>query len=377
MRFIWIALSLALIAVILVDCFETILQPRRVTHRYRFARLFYRNAWKLWRAIAAVLRGKTRDAFLSIFGPFSLLALFVSWMAGLIFAFAVIDWSTGSVLHSPDRPDTLWTYLYYSGTTFFTLGLGDVAPLGAVGRVLAIVEAGLGFGFIAMLISYLPVLQQAFSQRELTISLLDARAGSPPSAAQVLLRAVNSPEVVQSFLIEWERWAAELLESHLSFPVLSYYRSQHDNQSWLATLTTILDTCAILLAEVKADHPYRTQLTFAIARHAAVDLCLVLKTPPAPPQPERLPLQQLKELRAVFEAAKLPLRERGGDVKLAELRAMYEPFVNGLAKRFLLALPPFIPESDSADNWQRSAWMQRAPGIGSLPIAKTDEEHFE
>src|SRR5262249_34012551 len=147
----------------------------------------------------------------------------------------------------------LATYLYLSGTTFFTLGYGDVTPVGPFGRVLAVAESGLGFGFMAVIIGYLPVLFQAFSRREVTISLLDARAGSPPSAAQFLLRLARTERVdaVEPFLAEWERWAAELLESQLSFPVLSYYRSQHDNQSWLAALTTVLDTCAFLIAGVK------------------------------------------------------------------------------------------------------------------------------
>jgi hypothetical protein len=183
--------------------------------------------------------------------------------------------------------------------------------------------------------------------------------------------------LIDRFLEEWERWAAEVLESHVSFPMLSYYRSQHDNQSWLAALTTMLDTCALLLAEVEADHPYRTQLTFAIARHAAVDLCLILKAPPVAPDPDRLSHEKLLKLRQTLQDAGIKLRERRGDVKFAELRGMYEPFVNSMARRFLLKLPEIVPEPDAPDNWQRSAWMQRTPGIGSLPIAKTDAQHFE
>src|SRR5207253_9119612 len=126
-----------------------------------------------------------------------------------------------------------------------------------------------------------------------------ARAGSPPSAAQLLLRLARSGNLAQAdvFLAEWEAWAAELLESHLSFPVLGFYRSQHDNQSWLAALTSILDTCALLIVEVKERNTYRAQLTFAVARHAAVDLALVLKTPPAHPGPDRLPAERRLRLR--------------------------------------------------------------------------------
>jgi hypothetical protein len=207
---------------------------------------------------------------------------------------------------------------------------------------------------------------------------LDARGGSPPSAAEVLLRLARSQNLprVDLFLTEWERWAAELLESHLSFPVLSYYRSQHDNQSWLAALTAMLDTCALVLAEVKVN-TYQAQLTFAIARHAAVDLCLVLKTTPVAPTSDRLSASERNHLRDMLRQAGVVLQEGAVADKLIELRGMYEPFVNALAERFLFTLPRMIPEEATADNWQRSAWMQRTPGIGSLPLSRVDEDHFE
>jgi hypothetical protein len=182
---------------------------------------------------------------------------------------------------------------------------------------------------------------------------------------------------MESLLVEWERWAAELLESHLSFPVLSYYRSQHDNQSWLAALTAILDTCALLIVGIKGAECYQAQLTFAMARHAAVDLSLVLKTPPLI-LADRLPFGQLEQFRHQLRETGLELHQgSAADARLAELRGMYEPFVNALARRFLFTLPPVVPEQEIADNWQRSAWMRRTPGIGSLPVATVDKDHFD
>src|SRR5262249_28449260 len=138
--------------------------------------------------------------------------------------------------------------LYLSGATFTTLGYGDVVPPGNTGRALAVVEAAAGFGFFAMVIGYLPVLYQSFSRRATLISLLDSRAGSPPAAGRLLLRLVpGGGSAMERLLERAEEWSAELLESHLSYPMLSYYRSQHDNQSWLAALACILDTCALLL----------------------------------------------------------------------------------------------------------------------------------
>jgi hypothetical protein len=159
--------------------------------------------------------------------------------------------------------------------------------------------------------------------------------------------------------------------------LLCYYRSQHDNQSWLSALTAVLDTCALLIADVKGNRSYQAQLTFAMSRHAVVDLALVFKIPPQPPEPDRLNGDRLQRLRQALADAGLDLRDEPGlDAKLAELRDMYEPFVNAMARYFLFALPSIMSEEDVADNWQRSAWMPRTPGIGDLPMAGTGEEHF-
>jgi hypothetical protein len=256
-----------------------------------------------------------------------------------------------------------------------------VTPKGPLGQTLVVVEAGIGFGFLALMVSYLPVLYQAFAVREVSISMLDARAGSPPTAGQLLLRAGQAEracDVLEPLLRDWERWSAVVLESHLSFPVLSYYRSQHDNQSWLAAMTAILDACALLMAGLKAYRPFQSQLTFAMARHALVDLALVFHVPPRAPAVDRLPADKLQQLREKLRKAGLDFRaDAAADAKLAELRAMYEPFVNALADHFLLVLPPIDTEHTAVDNWQTSAWTRRAPDLGNLPVKHPTDEHFD
>jgi hypothetical protein len=179
-------------------------------------------------------------------------------------------------------------------------------------------------------------------------------------------------------LAEWERWAAELLESHLSFPVLSFYRSQHDNQSWVGALTMILDTSALLIAGVDGADGHQARLTFAMARHAAVDLGLAFQAPPLPPTPDRLPEADLARLWESLRGAGLTLRDGPAVAQaLAELRGLYEPFVNALAMAFLFALPPFRPVQPPVDNWQTSPWMRRAPGLSGLPAASAADEHID
>jgi hypothetical protein len=373
------AAGLVLVALILFDAFEAMLLPRRISNQFRFARLFYTYSWLPWSAVARRLPpGKRRSIFLSFFGPLSVLLLLCVWAVGMVLGFALLQWSLGPPLNGAAGPPRFGTYLYMSGVTFFTLGYGDVTPAHTLGRFIAVAETGIGFGFLAVVISYLPVLYQAFSHRETTIALLDARAGSPPTAAQLLIRLATHRQLasLDRFFEEWERWAAEVLESQVSFPVLSYYRSQHDNQSWLAALTAMLDTAALVIAASKAADTYQAQLTFATARHAVVDLSQVYFVPPVSPEADRLDAARLARLRQELRAAGLELRD--GDAvaaKLVELRGMYEPFVNALSRYFFLPLPPILSDTGPVDNWQTSAWMRRTSGIGALALPDPRDDH--
>jgi hypothetical protein len=381
MDVLWVLVSIGLLVEVLWEVFETMVVPRRVTRAYRLTRLYYRLGWWAWSAVGRRLPpGRQRESFLSFFGPLSLLGVFAAWAAALVVGFGLLHWSLYTPLPAAGQAP-LATCIYFSGSTFFTLGYGDFAPASTLGRALAVLEAGMGFGFMAIVIGYLPVLYQAFSRREVTISLLDARAGSPPSAGQLLLRLAhaNDPHALTALLVEWERWSAEVLESILSYPVLSYYRSQHNNQSWLAALTAVLDTSALVLAGVRVGNVYQAQLTFAMARHTAVDLALIFRTAPLPPSPDRLPPDRLHALWAQLRAAGIEAREGPAVLgKLAELRELYEPFVNALGGYFLFRLPPVLPEGPMTDNWQTTAWARRGPQIEHLSAGEANgDDHFD
>jgi hypothetical protein len=360
MRLLAVIPGIALIVAILWDAFETIILPRRVTRRFRLTRVFYQTVWTPWSALARSLHDrKTREKILGLFGPLSLLMLLTLWALGLILGYAILYWSLDPQLNVSSP--TFAEYLYLSGTTFFTLGFGDIVPMLAFGRMLAVAEAANGFGLLAIVIGYLPVLYQAFSRREVNISLLDARAGSPSSATEMLRRHAESGNLNElgSVLREWERWAAELLESHLSYPVLCYFRSQHDNQSWLAALTTVLDTCALVMVGVEGLPAWQAKLTFAMARHAVVDLAQIFHTAPAGPQAcaTRLYPGDLERLRGILEHNGASLKDgEDAELRLTELRLMYEPYVSALSDRLMMPLSPWILGSEAIDNWKTSAW---------------------
>lgn len=369
-----IAAGVFVVLVVLLDVFEAIVFPRRVTHRFRLARVYYQVTWSAWGVLARLVPAARRQTWMSVFGPLSILTLLASWAAALIVGFALIH-------HSIDpRPGGLRDALYFSGTTFTTLGYGDMTPHTPAARAVSVLEAATGFGFFAVVISYLPVLYQAFSRREAFIALLDARAGSPPAAARLLLRLPAMEDGIvclNDFLAEAERWSAELLEAHLSFPILGYYRSQHDNQSWLAALACALDASALLLTIVDGRGQAQPRLTFAMARHAAVDLGLVLNRPPVAPDSDRLPPSRLEELVASLRNAGVKVHDdASARAKLTELRGLYEPFIAGLALQFRLSVPEIWPADERPDNWRTSAWARRAGTLASLS-ADPNDEHFD
>jgi hypothetical protein len=370
-------LGLVLLVAILWDAFETIILPRRVTRSFRLVRLFYPVTWALWSGIARRVRSQNlRETQLSYFGPLSLLGLFATWAATLIVVFGMLHWADGSALNIAGEVPSFFTDLYLSGTTFFTLGLGDVTPRTALARVITVAESGTGFGFLAIVISYLPTLYGAFSQRELNISLLDARAGSPPTAAELLRRHSHFPnaEVLIQYLRDWEIWSGQLMESHLSYPVLCYFRSQHDNQSWLAAFTAVLDTCALLIAYGADTAKWQAQLTFAISRHAIVDLSQVLRVLPVPPAADRLPQADLPKVRSLVMKCCAAGGEASGDLKLNQLRVMYEPYLNGLSRRLLMPLPSWGVGTNFVENWKATAWGRISSDPG--PSGGDPVNHF-
>jgi len=370
------AIGAAIVGIILWDAFETILVPRRIGRRVRLTRYFYMWTWRAWRVFALrVGTTSAREGVLGVYGPLSLIGLLACWALGLIGAFALLQVAAtmGAGLHG----EPLGRVLYMSGETFFTLGFGDVTPANSVGRALAVVEAGMGFGFLGTVIGYLPTMYSAFAEREVEISLMDARAGSPPTAAEFLGRIAAAPETSANAddMRTWERWAARLLETHISYPQLAYYRSQHVNQSWLGTLTVILDATAVMLARDEADAVPQAQLTFAMARHALVDVTQIFVPRYRPGAHERLGSSAMTAMRERLAPTPCALgHDEAFEERLTLLRRMYEPYAQALAAFLLFELPPWIHDRPRRDNWQGGPWDRTLNAERGAPPRA--EEHF-
>ena len=355
MRSLTMALGIACLFAVLFDAFQTIILPRRASGRFRLTALFYIATWRPWSFLVRRLCTlRKRETAFSYYGPMSLICLLALWAGGMVFGFALIYYALGSPFNDATHTPGLLSDLYFSGTTLFTLGLGDVTPHDGWARLVVIFESATGLGLLAVVMGYFPVLYSAFSRREVSISLLDARAGSPPTAAELLRRhAYDGGEAALTLLlVEWERWSAELLESHISYPLLCYFRSQHTNQSWLSALTAVLDTSALLIAGVQGHEARQAQLTFAMARHALVDLSQIFSLPPLNGTSDRLPESRYNELYNLLCQSSIKVCRDGNSFnRLRDMRQLYEGYAQALSAYLSMPLPPWIQEVPHKDNW--------------------------
>jgi hypothetical protein len=376
---------------VLLDAFQTIILPRRPVGRFRITRMFFLVTWAPWAWFTRLLRrSKTREQLYSVYGPLALLLLFVFWAILLTAAYALIFFGLHTPFHDPTNPVSVFARLrscfYVSGTTIFTLGLGDVLPASHAARALIVLEAGTGLGFVALVIGYVPVLYAAFSAREIAVALLDARAGSPPTAGELLFRHNFSGghHALTALLAEWERWCAAMLETHISYPILCYYRSQHDNQSWLAALTAVLDTCALLITTIEGPSARQAQLTFAIGRHTLVDLGHVFNQEEQEKRlreqpPQRLGDDEYARLCEMLGGAGFSLcGSMGTRERLKAIRLLYEPHACAMANYLRLELPMWVPPppdpAKKRDQWTTVAELRTPNAVADRLSSHVSEQ---
>ena len=376
-----------------LDAFQTVILPRRPAGRFRITRLFYIATWTPWVAIAEHIQNrKLREQIYSVYGPVSLLLLLILWAMLLVLGFGFLYFALGTPFADTLNPNhrllaNLRTDMYVSGTTLFTLGLGDVTPIRHLARAVLVLESGTGLGFIALVIGYVPVIYTAFSHREVSVAMLDGRAGSPPTATELLRRHAyeGGERELILLLAEWERWSAEILESHISYPLLCYYRSQHDNQSWLSALVAVLDTCSLLITTVEGPAARQAQLTFAMARHALVDLGHVFHVERSAQEKEkvgldRLPPEAFSNLCENLSGLHLRLC---GDAKsmarLTAIRMLYEPHAHAISDYMKMPLPLWVAAPKPNDPWKKVADLRFGADLlisdRATAVHLHDEEH--
>lgn len=349
-----------LVALMLTEIFVAFLLPRRVKRDPALVRTVFTYGWLPWRAMARRLPAQAADTMLGIYGPFGLLLNLVLWVATMMLGYACLQWAVGSHLGPGGATVDFGKDVYFAAATMTTDGPSGLAAQTTSARILQIVDAGSGLAVLAIVIGYLPSLYQAFSRREATVSQLDARAGSPPSAGRLVLRTAQQDGWVSlnRYLASWEPWVADLMETHLAYPVLAYFRSQHVNQNWLAAICSVLDACAFTIAAAPAGTVDATRFTYAIARHAVADLSYSFKVTPAPPQQDRLSEDELRTLLEELEAIGV---QPGADVetirtRMARMRDAYEPYVNALASRLELQMPSWLAPESPTSNWRTTQW---------------------
>ncbi len=258
------------------DSVSTLLVGRGLTARWRPTRVFYDRSWWLWRRIGRTIKSPLRrERFLAAFGPLSLLALLVIWLTGLMLGWALIYRADNSALHGVSG---FASDVYYSGTSLLTLGFGDIVAESTAIRLLTLVEAVSGLGTIALVISYLPALYGAYSKRETQLLMLDDPTGEriQPTALILLHAPGGDLAHLEQFFAEWERWTAEVLESHVSYPMLAFFRSQHPGQSWITALGVVLDAATITAATVDGADRRAAYFMYRRGRRALREVCLRL-----------------------------------------------------------------------------------------------------
>jgi hypothetical protein len=335
--------GLVLILAMLVEFFVAFMLPRRVKRDPRIARGIYQALWRPWRATAALLSPAAEDTVLGFFGPLALLIELVVWVLGIMVGFSLLQWAFGSKLGAGTHD--FGDDLYFSSGDFLSAAVSG-APVGSAAKALSLAEAATGVGVLFIVIGYLPSIYFAFSRREIAVSQLASRAGTPPSAVHLLRRISERDrwDHLRDYLGEAEGWVAEMMETHLSYPLLAYYRSQHVNQNWLAALTTIVDTSAAIIAALPEGVPGVAEQTYAIGRHALSDLAHTFYVPAA--EADRLTDDAFND---VWEAVEThPFRDPATDSetmrrRLDHLRNAYEPNAIGLSVALALPIPGWAP----------------------------------
>jgi ion channel len=333
-----VILGIVIVLFTLNDVFQSVVVPRSTPARYRLTRWVVRPGWRLvrWIGLSSQSANK-RERMFGTFAPAMVIILLFLWVAGLILGFAFIFFGLRHQLRPPINDFA--SAFYFAGTTVLTIGFGDIVATSGLSRLLALLAGGSGLGTIALAISFLFSLYGSFQRREIQIVTLDARAGAPPSGVNLLetIRKYGFEDDLPRLFGEWEKWAAEVLDSHLAYPILAYFRSSHDNESWVSALGAVLDSTTLLLTTVVDGPRGPAKMMFGMGTHLVEDLSRFFRVDgDGDAGVERYEFDEARNRLAAAGWSLLGAEESW--VAFSRLRSQYAGRLNQMAKWF--AAPP-------------------------------------
>jgi hypothetical protein len=239
--------GLALVLGVAGDAVSTLVTTRRRRGRRWPTPVYYRWTWRAWRAIALRRDPERREGFLGVYGPLSLLGLLVFWVVLLVGGWGIVWWG---LRQSVSGVGGYLDAVYFAGVGFFTVGFGDLLPIGGLTRMLVLVEAFMGLVTMALVIGYLPTLYSAYARRELQLLALDDLSDEPTTPVSFLEASYANGGVqgVAAAFADWERWCDEVYDTHTAYPMLALFRSRQPGQHWLTALGVVMDAAAMALS---------------------------------------------------------------------------------------------------------------------------------
>ena len=264
--------GLFLIWVSLRDVFQSVIVPRAVDRRLRISAALVRRLWRLWPVLAwRIADDDAREDFLATFAPFALVCLLAAWVFTLIVGYRLVFFALRGQLQP--QPVNLWKALYFAGSSLLTIGFGDITGRTGLARLLSIAAGASGLSVVAVTTAFLFAVFGAFQRREVFVVSLGSRAGSPPSGLGLLTIHAGNGILgdLPALFVQGQQWTAEVMESHLAYPILSYFRSSHDYESWVGTLGTLLDAATLLLTTTGKTARGQAQIFYWLGRHLTHD----------------------------------------------------------------------------------------------------------
>lgn len=358
--------GVALLLLVFYDVFQSVVLPRPAVNKLATVRYLLRLQWTVWRWVGERIDNlPRRETWLATFGPIGVITIFLVWGAAIVLGYGLIFQSIPDQLHP--TPENFGTSLYFSAGTLVPLSYGDLIPVGEGARLATIAESATGVVLAALAITLLFSLNESFQRREEQVVTLDAIAGAPPSGVQLLENAAGHgmhEQLIKTF-DDWREWAAAVLESHLAYPILIFFRSSHDNEAWVNSFGAVMDAAVLVLSTVEDESAGAAHLVFKVGNHLVEDLSWYFNYQRMEdPIVERMEYEQARERLVKAGYSVRPLEEAW--LKFAQLRARYASPLNQLARQLSIIPAQWIGDRSYLPHRDRPLGVRRRERRGLL-----------